>query len=139
MIDIVVVTHGGFADGLMSSLEMVAGDSACCSALSLKEGDDPDAFRLKVKECIDGLRANPENDGVLVLVDLLGGTPSNCLTRVIREEGVEKVRCLTGLNFPMLVEAVFNRGNSDLADLERKCTDAAKQGVVSLAEMFSLS
>ena len=139
MINIVVITHGGFADGLMSSLAMVAGDAESVHTFSLHEGDNPDAFKENVKNAIDELNAQPESDGTLVMVDLLGGTPSNCLARILGEESAEKVRCIAGLNFPMLVEAAFNRNSSDLAALEEQCMETAKQGIVSLSQMLSLS
>lgn len=138
MIQIIVATHGGFANGIMSTLSMIAGDAEGVTPLSVEPGESPDSFYDIIMEKIDELSAQPDCDGILILVDLLGGTPSNTSARVLGAKGVDNIRCIAGLNFPMLVEAVFSRDSMTLPELEASCMEAARNGVVSLAEMFNL-
>ncbi|AEB07336.1 PTS system fructose subfamily IIA component [Coriobacterium glomerans PW2] len=135
MVHIVVATHGGLAGGILSTLALVTGDVDEISALALLEGDDPSAFELQMRGVIEKLNALPGSEGTLVLVDLLGGTPSTCAARIISDEGSARIRCLTGLNFPMLVEAVFNRERKSLVELEASCAQAARAGIIQLADL----
>lgn len=139
MVEIVIATHGGFAKGIVSTLEMIAGNADAVTALSVEEGDDPGAFLETLKNTVDALNARPDSEGTLILVDLFGGTPSNSALQLLGREGTDKIRCITGLNFPMLVEAVFSRENKSLPELETACMEAASRGVQSLAELLSAS
>lgn len=136
MLEILLVTHGGFARGILSTLGMIAGDVDAVEAMSVEEGDDPGQFVNELRAKVNELDEDPNIDGVLVLVDLLGGTPSNSVTQILRDADPSKLRCVTGLNFPMLVEAVFSRDTMSLPELEASCIEAAKNGVISLTELF---
>ncbi|MBY4797065.1 hypothetical protein K6V98_01635 [Collinsella sp. AGMB00827] len=137
MVEILLVTHGGLAEGLLSSLAMVAGNTDCCCSLSLHEGDAPEVFAEKLTKTVQSL-CTKEVDGLLVLVDLLGGTPFNSVFRLLRDLKGDDVRCIAGVNFPMLIEAVFNCERSDLDELERMCLEAAHAGIVSCSELMNV-
>ena len=136
MVELIIATHGEYADGILSTLHMVAGNEKTIASFALMEGDDPSFFEERMRKRINDLIASSESDGVLVLVDLLGGTPSNCMVRIMRDLGPEHVRCIAGLNFPMLVEAVFARESKTLPELEASCKEAAINGVIALGDLF---
>ena len=74
MINILVVTHGNFGNELIKSAEMIAGKQENIEALGLFVEDDFDMFKSKMKNKIKELE---NEEGVLVLTDMFGGTPSN--------------------------------------------------------------
>ena len=100
MIPVVLVTHGDFAKGLIESSEMLVGKSEDLSYVTLEPSDDFSAFKQKIE---NEIKAVDSSDGVLLLADLLGGSPYNAAAMCI--DGVH-TECLTGLNMSMLLTAL---------------------------------
>lgn len=130
MVGIIVVTHGIFGKELIHSLELIIGKQGGVEALTLVEGDDVQQLKKEVKRKTEEL---DQGDGVLVLVDLMGGSPWNVSSVHIQSEQVE---CLSGINMPMLLEAVEGRATSGLQQLKEACIRAAKEGVISARELY---
>lgn len=127
MVGILLVTHGRFSEGVADGVRMLMGEQERFSTLCLTETDNIDAFRLRVEEQIDGL---DDGDGVLVLVDVLGGSPFNTAACQLRERNIESV---TGLNFPMVVGALEGRWNQEsLVQLKERCIRTAREGIVDV-------
>ena len=80
MVGIVVASHGSLASGMLDALELLSGEQKAIKAIGLHRGDSPDAFVAKVREAINAV---DESVGVLVLVDLFGGTPSNAVAQLL--------------------------------------------------------
>lgn len=97
MIGKLVLTHGTLARELLSAARTISGELPNFEALSLEWGDSFEAARAKVRAAIDRL---DQGEGVLVLVDMFGGTPCN-VAMTFLEEG--KVEIVTGVNLPMVV------------------------------------
>ena len=70
-----------------------------------------------------------DGSGVLVLVDVLGGSPFNTAACQLRQKHIESV---TGLNFPMLLAALEGRETAALTELKGTCAQAARDGVVDV-------
>ena len=134
MVNILLVTHGEFAQGITSALTLIMGEAKGYATVSLNIGQAPDAFLDELSKKVHSLYEDSEGSGVLVLTDLFGGTPCNCIARIMNEMGTEKVRCVTGLNLPMLIEVVSDRDEQDLPQLEETALAAGGKGMVSLAE-----
>ena len=82
---LVLVSHGGLAEGLKTSLAMFAGDKMDqVIAVGLKEGKSVDDFAVDFRESISGLTAD---DSVLVLADIVGGSPLTTAATVLEEAG----------------------------------------------------
>lgn len=111
MVGLVVATHGTLSSGLKDAARMLAGDLADFPAVSLVPGKEPSAFLAELEAAIDG---EDEGDGVLVLVDLFGGTPSNSVCRMLGRKGVHAV---SGVNLPMVLEGIFSRGEKSAEEL----------------------
>ena len=109
MINILVVTHGNFGNELIKSAEMIAGKQENIEALGLFVEDDFDMFKSKVKNKIKELE---NEEGVLVLTDMFGGTPSNASFANLNNLDFE---CVTVLNLQMMLEVLINR---DIKTLE---------------------
>ena len=70
MVGILIATHGGFAEGLLSAVELIAGKQEKVETVGLYHGDGVDEFEGKITAAMDKL---DDGDGVLVFVDILGG------------------------------------------------------------------
>ena len=126
MVGILMVTHGHFSTGIAETARMLLGEQPQFSSLCLTETDDIDTFRKNVSDGIDELDTG---DGVLVLVDILGGSPFNTAACWLKDKNME---CITGLNFPMLVAAFQDRENVSLKELKDLCVEQGKQGIVDV-------
>lgn len=126
MVGILVVTHGSLGRSIIESLELIIGKQAGVIALGLDHGDNVDDLRDEVKESIKKL---DKGEGVLVFVDLFGGSPSNVALINMQELGFKSI---TGLNMPMLLEAFTSRESCNAEELAHRCSAAGKTGIREL-------
>lgn len=129
MTGILLVTHGDFAKGIMDSMEMLCGPQENLKVKSLRIADDVEDYAEEIKQTAAELN---KGEGVLILADLLGGSPANVVCRFLPEE--EMMECLAGLNFPMLIEAVTSRESMELAELTEACRMAGCAGIVNVKQ-----
>lgn len=98
MIGILVAAHGGLAESLVKTVRIFTGNAPQLKAVDLLPESGPDSF-------VDNLREQAEQvddgDGVLILADLFGGTPSNSAWRIISEQ--EGRAAVAGVNLTMLL------------------------------------
>ena len=100
MVGIILASHGKFAEGIFQSGSMIFGDQANVKACTLMPSEGPDDIRKKMEEAIAGFE---NQDEVLFLVDLWGGTPFNQASALLNGHE-DKWAIVTGLNLPMLIE-----------------------------------
>ena len=102
---LILVSHGGLAEGLKSSLSMFASDKVDdVIAIGLKDGESLAGFFFFFKNDIASL---DENDSVLVLADFFGGSPLTTVATVLEEFGkLENATILGGMNLTMALTAV---------------------------------
>ena len=118
MIGIVIVTHGRLAEALIEAAEIIIGSRPeSTESVSIDLNESAEKLRAKIAK---GIKAVDVQEGVLILTDMFGGTPSN-LSYSFLEEG--HIEVISGANLPMLIQAVSLR-DKDLklgqlaADLE---------------------
>ena len=104
MVSIVLASHGDLAAGIKQTGSMVFGDQPSVAVVSLEPSMGPDDFRAKVEEAVASFE---DQEQVLFLVDLWGGTPFNQISGLI--EGHDSWAIVTGVNLPMLIEAYSQR------------------------------
>ena len=104
MVSIVLASHGDLAAGIKQTGSMVFGDQPSVAVVSLEPSMGPDDFRAKVEEAVASF---DDQEQVLFLVDLWGGTPFNQISGLI--EGHDSWAIVTGVNLPMLIEAYSQR------------------------------
>ena len=99
---LLLVSHGGFAEGLKTSLAMFAGDKMDqVIAIGLKDGKTVDDFAKDFRQAISGLTAE---DSVVVLADIVGGGPLTTACSVLDEVGkLDDAIVLGGMNLPMAI------------------------------------
>src|SRR6476660_2871250 len=110
MIVLVLVTHGRLADEFRAALEHVLGPQKQIEAITIGAEDDPALCRSDIIEAVDRVDSG---DGVAILTDMFGGTPSNLAISCMSRPNVE---VLAGINLPMLVKLAKIRDECPLEE-----------------------
>lgn len=125
MVGIVLATHGKFAEGIKMSGEMVFGKQEDVEAVTLMPEMGPDDFKAALEGAVAKLSDQNE---VLILADLWGGTPFNQSSGLLAEHDTWAI--VTGLNLPMLIEALASRsGEMTAHELAKKMFVEGKKGI----------
>ena len=130
MIGILIVSHGSFAAGLLSAVELIAGKQEKVTTIGLHHEDGVEEFETKVNQALEDL---DDGDGVLVFVDILGGTPSNVIFRSLAKR---EFKAIAGMNMAMVVQAVMMRDSMEKEELYKNVLEVAQQPPVLLHEMY---
>ena len=127
MIGILIVSHGAFGESLIHSASHVLGKRPLyLRQLGVTVHDDPDAILPVAKDLI---RFLDQGQGVLVMTDVYGATPSNVAARLLERGRVEGV---AGVNLPMLIKALTYREQVGLEELVAKSLAGAVEGVARM-------
>ena len=121
MIGLVLVTHGRLADEFIHALEHVVGRQEKIEAICIGPDDRMDVRRADIAAAV--ARVN-DGEGVMVLTDMFGGTPSNLAISLL-EDG--KVEVVAGLNLPMLVKLARVRKDCNLHKAASAAQDAGRK------------
>ncbi len=121
MIGLVLVTHGRLAVEFRAALEHVVGHQQQVETVSIGPDDDIERRR---QDIIDAVATVDTGDGVIVLTDMFGGTPSNLAISVM-EAG--RVEVIAGVNLPMLIKLASVRGEKSLAVAIEDAQDAGRK------------
>ena len=109
MIGLVIVTHGRLAEEFVSAMEYVVGPQAAVKAICIGPEDDMERRRSDIlKACAD---VDQDGQGVILLTDMFGGTPSNLAISVMEQT---KAEVIAGLNLPMLIKLASVRQRESL-------------------------
>lgn len=123
MIGVVVVTHGQLATELLNAAETIVGDLPHFAAVSIGWHDDVEEAYTEITEAIARVAAG---QGVIVLTDMFGGTPSNLAITLVEEGRVEVV---TGVNLPMLLKLAGLREAADLRAVARRVREDGRTAI----------
>jgi PTS system mannose-specific IIA component len=124
MIGILVVTHANLGSTLVETVELIIGSKQDnLSSISINIQEDPDSLRKKIKKGV--LKVRTDN-GVIILTDMFGGTPSN-LSYSLLEEG--QVEVISGVNLPILLKAVNSRSKMDMETLTTSLVEHGKRSI----------
>ena len=131
MIGVVVVTHSGLAAELVRSAEMILGPLAGVESVSVDRGMSVETAKEKLSQAIN--RMGRDGDGVLIMTDLFGGTPTNISAEFLAEGSVE---ILTGVNLPMLIKCVTARSGETLPGLAALLEEYARNAIVRPSDLL---
>ncbi|HEL2459796.1 TPA: PTS sugar transporter subunit IIA [Streptococcus suis] len=131
MIKVIVVAHGQFASGILTSLKLIAGEVENIEAIDFSEGMSAQELKARIKAAILGERE------VLILTDLLGGTPFKVSVELATEQKEQNVVILSGLNLAMILEANFSRLTDDLEQLVGKLITTSKDGIIDSVSLLA--
>jgi len=121
MIGLVLVTHGRLAAEFAAALEHVVGKQPQMAAVCIGPEDDMEQRR---REIIDSIAAVDTGDGVVLLTDMFGGTPSNLAISVLDRGNIEVI---AGVNLPMLIKLATVRESESLARAVASAQEAGRK------------
>ena len=123
MIGLLIVTHSDLGREFLNAAEFIVGRLDAADAVSITQTADSEQIRKMIEEKVSVLNTG---EGVLILTDMLGGTPSNISLSFLKEEMVE---VLTGVNLPMVIAIAQNRPDMDLSKLAEAAQEAGKTSI----------
>jgi len=131
MIGIVIAAHQDLGPALLRAAEGIVGPMQALVALSLNYDEDPAAARAGLEQAIRKLQTG---EGVLILTDMFGGTPTNMALPFL-EEG--RVEVLTGVNLPILLKAHSGRAGVGLKELATHLKDYGARNIVLASDIWN--
>ncbi|MDE0885747.1 MAG: hypothetical protein OSB70_09460 [Myxococcota bacterium] len=129
-VGLVIVSHCDLGTEFLKALKLIVPDAREFHAISFQEGDKLDEMRTKV---LEGIRAADENEGVLILTDMFGGSPSNIALSFHEERHVEVV---TGMNLPMLVKLANPKGKETLEELAKSIKEYGRRNISVASQLL---
>lgn len=131
MIGLVVVTHGRLAEELMSATEHVVGPQKQMKTVCIGPDDDLALRRADIREAAAQVDSG---DGVILLTDMFGGTPSNLSISILEEN---KVEVIAGVNLPMLIKLAEARVTGTIAEAAEKAQDAGRKYIAIASQILT--
>ena len=123
MIGLLIVTHCDLGKELVSAAEFIVGKLEAVETVSINEASDSERILKKIEAKISML---DQGEGVLILTDMFGGTPSNLSLSFLEKDSIE---VLTGVNLPMIIAIAQNRNRMKLDELAEKAQEAGKMSI----------
>ena len=132
MVGILIVTHRQLAEALLSASDLILGRMEKVVAVSLDPSAMPDESRQQIAE---GLAKLNSTDGVLILTDMFGGTPSNLSLSFLKEGQIEVI---SGVNLPMLIKVnQLRQGQyANLREMALTLQESGQQGITVASELL---
>jgi len=124
MVGIIIITHSRLGDSLIEAAEFILGrktEAIVPVSINLKE--DADILRKKIAA---GIKSVSRENGVLILTDMFGGTPSNLSYSFLEENRVE---VLSGVNLPIVIKAIEIRKTVGLGELAKELESFGKKSI----------
>lgn len=121
MIGLVLVTHGRLAAEFIAATEHVVGKQRAMRAVCIGPDDD---IEMRRKDILDAVVAVDSGDGVIVLTDMFGGTPSNLAISIMDQHRVEVI---AGINLPMLIKLASIRDRYGLQEAVLAAQEAGRK------------
>jgi PTS system mannose-specific IIA component len=130
MVGVILVTHGQFGNYLLEAAQTILGPQEQCTHIAVEGSIDMAALLTNLKSTVKRMESG---DGVIILTDMFGGTPSNISLSLLQPG---KVDVLTGVNLPMLLRILGMR-DQELSELAQNAKNAAIQGIVLAGEVLT--
>ena len=130
MIGLLIISHCDLGKELLNAAELIFGRIESAKAISITQTTESEKL---LKEISAEIKSLDSGQGVLLLTDMFGGTPSNLSFSFLKEEMVE---VLTGVNLPMVVEAAQKRESLTLSELGEKAQEAGTKGIALAGKML---
>ena len=122
---LVIVTHTTLAEAFLKATEMILGSVQNAAAVCLEKEDSGEDMNRKLSKAIQTVGG--DGDGVVVMTDMFGGTPSNISLPLL---ATGKIEILTGVNMPMILSFFNAKPDMHLSDLVNLLRRAAGEGIV---------
>lgn len=133
MIGLILVTHGRLAEEFVHAMEHVVGAQEAIATICIGPSDDMEKRRLEIASAIKRVDAG---QGVIILTDLFGGTPSNLAISLL-EAG--RVEVIAGINLPMLIRLAGTRKSCPIGEAVIAARDAGRTYITVASEFLGQS
>lgn len=130
MIGIVVVTHGNLSEQLVATASLIMGGTSDIKAVTFAASESLEDLRTKTAAAANEFLS----DGCLILTDIMGGSATNVSIEVMKSR--TDVEVVTGVNLPMLVEAISARTDCTLKELSARIQDSGTRSIINLKDFF---
>ena len=130
MIGMILVTHGRLADEFVHAMQHVVGRQDAVATICIGPNDDMEVRR---RDIADAIQAVDSGQGVIILTDLFGGTPSNLAISLMQ---AGKVEVIAGINLPMLIRLAKARGCMDIKSASAAARDAGRNYITIASEFL---
>jgi PTS system mannose-specific IIA component len=130
MIGLLIISHCDLGREFLNAAELILGRLEAADAISITQTTESEEV---LKQISEKLKALDQGEGVLVLTDMFGGTPSNLSLSFLKEERVE---VLTGVNLPMVVSVAQDRESLSLSQLGEKAQQAGRRSIALAGKLL---
>ena len=130
MIGMILVTHGRLAEEFVHAMEHVVGEQADVATICIGPNDDMEARR---REIANAIKRVDSGNGVAILTDLFGGTPSNLAISLLKKG---KTEVIAGINLPMLIRLAGARKDMDLTAAITAAREAGRNYITVASEFL---
>jgi len=131
MLGLLVISHGRLAEELVQAATTIVGPVEALEAVSIGWDDDVAGARARIEAAVGRVGAD---QGVLILTDMFGGTPTNIALSLLDEDRVEVV---TGVNLPMLIKFTNLREQIGLRDVSRRIAEQGRRAIHVASELLA--
>ena len=130
MLGLLVISHGRLAEELVQAATTIVGPVEALEAVSIGWDDDVSRARARIEAAVGRVGGD---EGVLILTDMFGGTPTNIALSLLDEDRVEVV---TGVNLPMLIKFTNLREKIGLQDVSRRIAEQGRRAIQVASELL---
>lgn len=128
-VGIIVVSHADYGSAILRTVEFILGPQSDCCSISVDVAHDVNDTVARLTDAAERL---DKGNGVIILTDMFGGTPTNLALSLLQSHHIEVV---TGVNLPMVLK-VFTSRDKDLGEVARLAGEAGASGIVVAGTML---
>ncbi|MBC8418336.1 MAG: PTS sugar transporter [Proteobacteria bacterium] len=130
MIGLLIISHCNLGKEFLNAAELIVGRLEAADSIAITQTTESEEI---LKEISEKIRALNQGQGVLVLTDMFGGTPSNLSLSFLNDETLE---VLTGVNLPMVIAVAKDRDNLTLNELGERAQQAGKRSITLAGKLL---
>ncbi len=131
MIGLLIVTHSNLGREILNAAEFIVGRVEAADSVSITETSDSEGIHKMIREKVQAL---DNGQGVLILTDMFGGTPSNISLSFLKEDMIE---VLTGVNLPMVLAIARNRSEMKLDKVAKTAEEAGRMSISLASKLLT--
>lgn len=126
---VLVLSHGNLAGSLVDTVKLIFGSTDGIEYMNMPDPFDQNKYEQDIRNIIE----ENKQDGVLIMCDLLGGSPFLTCTKIVRDYW-DQTELVTGVNLGMLLEIMSGINNLSISNLKNIALNAGKEGVTDIKE-----
>lgn len=130
MIGIIVVSHGQLSEQLIATAALIIGEQKRLTSVTFSASESLESLKEKTTTAVEHFGA----EGCLILTDIMGGSATNVSIEVMKKN--QNVEVVTGVNLPMLIEAINSRESLSLKELSARVASSSLRSIINLKEFL---